>query len=71
MKYRIKKRVNLSNGATTYAPERLVDDKWDKCEYLDEKMRISDAFFPTIELAMEYIYGKGVVAESVVWEGEV
>ena len=71
MKYRIKKRINLSNGATIYAPERLTDGRWEKCEYLDEKMRISDAFFPTIDLAKNYIYGNGVVDETVVWEGEV
>ena len=70
MKFRIKKRVNLSNRATTYAPERLVEGRWEKCEYLDEKMRISDAVFPTIDLAKDYIYGKGVVDETVVWEGE-
>lgn len=34
-------------------------------------MRISDAVFPTIDLAKDYIYGKGVVDEAVVWEGEV
>lgn len=34
-------------------------------------MRISDAFFPTIDLAKNYIYGNGVVDETVVWEGEV
>lgn len=70
MKYRITKRVNRSNGVETYAPERFVDGKWEKCQFFDEQQKISDAFFPTIELAMDYIYGKGVVTETVVWEGE-